>query len=193
MFRSAIKKYLHLPNFFDEDKERTANFLRILLFFILLVSILVMLISIFNNWLPTLRLISAVFILTLLSITVLHFGHLKLTSFITVLYLTFALSYSAYIGDGIHDIGVIAFPVVIIVASMLFGTRLFVVFSALPILILGLISLARYYDKRLVIHESENLWEFTVFSLVLAVTAVGIRMINLYELKHLNRAKQEKF
>jgi two-component system cell cycle sensor histidine kinase/response regulator CckA len=192
MFPSALKKYLHLPHFFDEDKERTASFLRIFLFVILVTSVLIILIALSSNWSPMLLLVSAVFVLTLLSLTLLHFGHLKLASIITILYLTFGLSYSAYIGDGIHDIGVIAFPVIIIMASMLFGTKLFIVFSSLPILFLGIISLSRYYHNYPEAYENEYLVEFIVFSLILAVTAVGIRIITLYELKHLNKAKQEK-
>jgi two-component system cell cycle sensor histidine kinase/response regulator CckA len=187
-----LKRYLQLPHFLNEDKDRIAGFLHILLLTILLASTLIILIALVNNWLPTLQLIGVVFGLTLISIVLLHFGYLKLVSVLTVLYLTFSLSYSAYIGDGIHDIGVIALPVIIIVASMLFNTRLFIIFSSLPIVTLGLISLNRYYGKHPELYESEYFGEFLVFSLILGVTAVAIRMITVYESNHLNKAKQEK-
>jgi PAS domain S-box-containing protein len=131
-------------------------------------------------------------IFSIISCGLLHKGYLRKASILTVLVLTTGASFSAYVGDGIHDVSMIVFPAIIIISSLLFENKLFVFFSALPIFTSGIITLNRYLNNYPEVHGDEQLVEFTVHSLILIITAIVIRKITMYELQNLKRAKKNE-
>lgn len=124
-----IKNLINPPVFLDNDKNRLAQFLNTIIISVFTASLLIAALGYFSGWTKTFLLMILVTSFTMLAYAFLRAGYLKISSILTLIFLTFGASYSLYIGYGIHDIAVIAFPIIILLASLLFEKKLFFSFQ----------------------------------------------------------------
>ncbi len=69
-------------------------------------------------------------------------GYLRLSAFVTSLYLIGIAAYSIVTGDGIHDVAMIVFPVFLLIGSLLLERRLFFFLASLAVAIVALTGIA---------------------------------------------------
>ncbi|MCP4612993.1 MAG: hypothetical protein GY845_30230, partial [Planctomycetes bacterium] len=106
-------------------------------------------------------------------------GYLRFAGLLVLLLFLGILDYLLYTADGIHDIAVVAYPIVIIIAGLLLGKRAYVAYTILVILSLygiifgelnGLIvnTFSRFTSEA----------DFVFVSVILFVTAVSARSLS---------------
>jgi PAS domain S-box-containing protein len=180
------------PTFGDEDKDFLARILHIILLaFLAILVFLTILIFVIGqyNFAPILGLL---FIINLPTFWLLHRGYLKLTSIWALLNILGAASYFMYIGKGLQDVALLAFPIIIIVSSLILDRRTYAFIVGMSLVLLGLIT----YDQLLsLFHFPElvaNLYiDFAVVAAFLIVTAVVMYVITDNMQNNLIRVRNE--
>lgn len=153
---SKIKEWLTPPYFEDEDDNRRASFLHyLLLTTIALVTVLLIaqaaagLITWQSNAVRVLG--TLIIVLIGLEIT-LHQGYIKIASYAFVISGWIAVNFLAWNATGVHDTGFLANIVIILLAGLLLGWRMAIVFSALAIVFGWILAYA----------ETENIITFNI-------------------------------
>ncbi len=130
-----MKKLLFLPDFHDEDKQRTGRYLNIIilsgigLLSVLLVSRLLQ--SFILSPTNVLLLILVGILITLR--VLLQFGYVRTASLILVTITWVAMTYQAYSNDGVRDVSIVAYAVVILMTSLLLGWQYSLPFFGLSV------------------------------------------------------------
>jgi len=185
---NRIQQWLALPNFPDEEDRRVGGILRTLLLMLLAASIIIILVSaIYGDqhvvWALILGAASLVG-----GLIVVRQGHLRLAVFIVITTFLVVITYLLTLGQGIHDIGVLAIPTLIIVGSLLLGKRAFLAFMSLCTAAVAIIV----YDEVNLINASglSRAWsDFIIVEITLIATAVAARLLADNLLQSLARAR----
>jgi GAF domain-containing protein len=146
-----MKKLFLLPDFHDEEKQRTGQHLNlIILNAIVMLSVFYIfrMIQTYDPASPTnIFLVAMVAFMILLRI-VMHFGFIRPASFFLIAVTWVAMTYQAYSNDGIRDITITAYVVVILMASLLLGWRYSLPFFGLSIAAMWVIAVAQENGTR---------------------------------------------
>ncbi len=181
---NKISNLLKPPIFEDEQKNRIAYMLRIILLTMLVALFLVMIVAWLSDYTLTLYLMVIDIGLLLVTIWFMRRGYLMRASLIFLLSLAAILTFLAYSNDGIHDIAIVAYPALIVVASLLLNRRWFVIFVGLVILSITLIAFSEIngvistpFSKQAVLSDA------LIAAIVLIVTAIALRLLteNLFD------------
>jgi len=187
-----MKRLLRAPDFQDTEKNRIAQLLHIMLVSILITCILIAIVALASAWPKTFWLMFTMTILMIITLAVSRLGWIKFASIFSLIFLIGGISYSAYNGDGIHDIGIVGFPIIIILASLLLDIKIFVIFSILPIVSTGIITYLRYARQIPEKYGSDYLMEYIVLSMFFIVTAVAIRLLTNHLLHNLKTSRDNE-
>ena len=131
-----MKRLFFLPSFNDEEKQRTGQYLNIIVLsaFVLLSVLLV--IRFFQDFIvfsPT-NILLFVLVVILVGLRVMvQYGYIRATSIILITLTWLAMTYQAYDNSGILDVSVTAYIVVMLMASLLLGWRYSLSFFGLSI------------------------------------------------------------
>ena len=124
---SRIRRFLAVPIFADEEKNRAARFLNSLSWsaMTILLLIILMRVFIFQNAAGSIAVIMLSIIVLILGIVQvsLRLGYVRGASIFLVFSTWTAMTYLLWAGDGIHDVAAVSYLVIILLASLLLGWR----------------------------------------------------------------------
>ncbi len=165
-----LKKFISPPKFGDDRKDRAARYLNV----ILNLSFGIMLLLAFSG--QYVFIVNLVFTIlagvTLATHLLLHAGKIKLTITIFSVFTWVSLTYLAWVGDGVRDLGIIAYLILIFLASLLGSTRLSVFLTAASILSIWTLFYAQ--DASLFTPKSDTLLAntFSITSIFILFSAI---------------------
>lgn len=187
-----LKQFLHPPVFNDEEDNRIARILHVILLTLFFATALMTFAVVsFSSGLTTLVLLIAMGIMAL-CYGMLRRGHLRLVG-ITILLLLLGMTISILVvGFGVHDPAILILPIIVIISGLVLTTRLFVLFTGLTVLSVGLIILLEVngYVKNAVFTQDSKGLEFAIYATILTVTAVTIHLLTQNLKDNLARAQK---
>ncbi|HSQ36078.1 MAG TPA: PAS domain S-box protein, partial [Candidatus Binatia bacterium] len=137
-----FRKLIAPPHFGDEDKDRLANILAILLRHGLVAIILAAAATAAAGQYDKTSVLAVAGAMVMLLLLLLRSGHLRTAIFMTFVSLLVLTTILLYTGGGIHDLASMLYPVVIIFAGLLLRPREFLVIIAMALLSVVFIVLA---------------------------------------------------
>ena len=133
--RGRVTALFKFPDFKDENKNRTAHFLFLVICFALPGSLVILLVSIIFDWHEGVTASLTGFPLFIASFLFMHFKKLQTASLITLLALLLAALISIYYGTNIYDSALLIIPIVIILSGFLLQGVSFTIFSFISLLL----------------------------------------------------------
>jgi len=189
---SQTTAWWHAPVFEDPEKNRRAQILHIILLSILATCLLIGAISLASGWMNTLTIALTGAGLAVVAIVMLRLGLIRTASILLLVSTLGMASVHIYLGHGIHDIGIVIYPLFITMASLLLTRRFFLIFSALPMILIGLVLILRRGRPALSYDHSKIIGEYLALVLILLVATVIVRIvINLIN-THLRMASENE-
>jgi len=188
-----MKKFFSPPHYEDEEKDRLARVLNIILLFGVFGCILTAVATTATGQFEKTMAISAAAVITLLLQVPLRLGRVRLAIFLSLLLLLALVSFLLLKGGGIHDFGSMLYPVIIACAGLLLRPREF-----LAIVISSMLSAAA-----IILLEIEGIiiWSAkvgtTIFSLVTVISifllaAVPVRLMASDLFRSIARAREDE-
>ena len=129
-----VRQLLTPPVFEDQDQSRIAGLLYPISLTLLAVSVLTAISSVLMGHFEVARALAVGALGPFASLCLTRRGHLRAAGLLGLLMSLGVLDYLLYISDGIHDIAVIAYPAMIVIAGLLLNKRAFVVYTLLVVL-----------------------------------------------------------
>jgi signal transduction histidine kinase/putative methionine-R-sulfoxide reductase with GAF domain len=179
--------------FEDEEQNRIARILHLILFTLLIASGLITLIT----WLlgrtltPWLTLVGSVVIVA--AMWLMRRGYLAQSGLLVLFTFWGILTFLAYYGDGIHDTALVAYPALIVAASLLLNRRLFtliVIFSMLSVFIIAYSELrgdiVTHHNRQLILNDT------VVIIILVIITAITVRILTDNLITTLTRMRQNE-
>ena len=174
---------------YDTDPKQIATLLRFVVGVLLCGATIIFIIALSSQWVPTIRV--TVFNIVLLSCMsiLLRFGQTRLVSVIVVTTIWASITYIISGADGIHDVAIILFPLVITIGSLIFNRLYFIMLTLLcmgSILCIGSAELAGIIVTQYAAYSDAG--DVIVAAVLIALTAIIIRVLTDYSLKALQRS-----
>jgi PAS domain S-box-containing protein len=186
-------KLIRPPVFNDEEQNRVARILYIILMTLLIASSVAVIININEAR----YLIASGFVVgdlvTLSGLWLTRRGRVKTASFLVLFMFLIIVTFTLYKGNGIHDIAAIAYPVVVLLASLLLDRRMFVVLTGLCILSVGGIVFGDVNGLIVTpFRQLSSLSDFISIAMILIIMAVSSRLLTDSLNQSLARARQNE-
>ncbi len=190
---SQIKRWVAPPIFEDEEKSRVAAILNIILLTILAASVPVIIIGLQVQNPNTLPAVATTDVIVLISLWLVHRGHLTLPSYLIPLMMLGVITCILYGGQGIHDITMPGYVIAIALASLLLGRNAPIIFTLLCVVFVVAIYFAEI--KGLIVTRFEAITSFDdiiSIAVILGITAVLLRVMMSNLLTSLERARRNE-
>lgn len=175
----AIRHLLTPPTFSDPEQTRIARVLHNILVTVFVAVVLVVIMSLITERLITVSTLSLYLLATVGSFILSRYGYLRLASLIIVLGFLALLTYLLWQGNGIHDVAIAIYPIIVVVAGLLMdgrtlaGVTVLVIFSLISVVVGELVGV--------IATESDTFtpaYDLLVMIILLAITAVSMRFLN---------------
>jgi PAS domain S-box-containing protein len=188
-----IKTKLVPPNLGDEDKNQAAFYLQVIVF-ISLCSVVAMGVSyaLAERWAYALWMLLAVCCYGIILESIRR-KHLSAAINLFLFFALFFLTIGILSVGGIHAIGSLLYPIILIYASLLLGRKTFTIYGILSIASVGLIILAENRKITPVyIPDPPDLPLFIAYSLIILSTAFTVRFVTENLQDNLHRKRQSE-
>lgn len=190
-----IKEFLTPPVFEDTEKSRVARLLYVSLLTITTAGFLTTGITWFTGTKTNTLALLIGSVISLFSLFIVRLGKIRLVVYIIIICLLALITLLCLLGFGIHDNGIIVYPFVIIVASLLMRNRGLVIVTGLTILSIGILVVSEMQGIIQTPYKTAtDVSDFFILSIVLTMIAVTIRSLsdNLVEsLDHVRNKERE--
>ena len=188
-----IRRIVSPPTFTDEVKQLKARILYIILLLLLLSAVVVIGVSALFGSTHILLIVSCGLLPVLLSLFLTRRGQLEGAAFLILLSLMGIIFLLQYFGQGVHDIAMMLYPVVIILAALLLNRWLFWLITAVSIFINGIIVTLELTGQLLNDTSPGNPAADLVFiALILSVLAIAMRQLVTGLWQYLEQARQNE-
>ena len=175
---TRIKSWIAPPVFADEDQTRLARILRLLEISLLILALATAVINFADDYRPGVYPLVIGAALVLIGGELTRHGRLPAAALWMLVTMLGIVTVMLYIGQGIHDSAVMAYPVVIILASLVLSQRRFIALTVLTILALGFIVGAELLGLVQEAFPGATSWyDFAVGASILILAAVGVRLL----------------
>jgi len=175
---ARLRRWITPPSFDDEEQSRVAGLLYLTSLALLAVAILTAVGSAMVGHLATAQALAVGALGPLAALWLTRRGRLRAAGFTGFAIFLGVLDYILYIGDGIHDEAIIAYPALIVLASLLLDRRLFAVYAALVVLSLQGIILGELTGLIVTpLSQFASPSSLIYVSIPLLVTIVGARFL----------------
>lgn len=176
---SKLVRFLSPPHFEDEEKNRIARILYVLMLTLFVAALIIGIVEAVAGSLSTVPVIVVGCSLLLGVLWLAKRGNLQAASMFLLLIMTGMVTVLLSIGQGVHDIGMILYPIIIIIAALLLDRRNFIIVVALNILSVGYIIIG---DIAGVIVTGEYIIttrpvDFIIVGILLVLAAYAIRLL----------------
>ena len=192
-FMKRLQNRLAAPSFPDEEQDRLSRTLHTLLWTLVLAALLAMIATFASGQYAKGWKYGAGGLVTLLLLLLLYARRLKLAISLTFPALLFIITFVLFGSGGIHDLSVLLFPVVIIIAGLLLGPRGFIATAVLSMLLASFIIIAELAG----LIDAANLQPTSFFSLInvltaFLITAVPVRLLAVGLFRSLARSRENE-
>ncbi len=178
---------------YSAEEQRIASLVKILNLVLMIASLLSAINSYFATWLDAFLVSLFNFFVYLLLYSHLRKKHLKSATLITVFLLWVSITYLIYDGDGIHDVGMMAFPIILAIGSMLFNRFYYVTLSLLCLCSVLIIGVGEYFGFVTNKYTHDFQWGDLFTTLLLFATAsVLIRIMTEFSITAVQRANERE-
>jgi PAS domain S-box-containing protein len=181
MMFAWLRKYITSPSFEDQEKTRLAATLHVILITLLATAIFLIVTDWFTRQGANFPAMFFLGLFVVASLWLTRRGQLRLPRLLTPLIVLAVVSYMILINNlGVHDIAMLSYPGVIIMAGLLIGKRAPFVFAGLSI---GVIAVIRYTE----IHAglASRFGALTDFSILISISIIlGTTAALTYILMH---------
>jgi two-component system cell cycle sensor histidine kinase/response regulator CckA len=130
----SLERFLTLPHWADEEKDRLARVLNVTLIFAFLASVLSTISTTAGGQTTKPIAIAACAVMFLLLQVPLRLGRIRLAVFLTLLTTLALITILVFLGGGIHDLGAMLYPVIIAGGGLLLRPKEFLAIVALTFL-----------------------------------------------------------
>ncbi len=178
---ATLRRLLGIPTLRSEDEDRRAGMLTVMTVAIVLAAgaalgILLLAPGGATPFSP--QIVGLVAVAGTVSLLLLRSGRLAATAIVTFGAILGSATALLVTGDGIHDIAILLFPVVLLYGGLFFPLRRFVALTVATIVILGLVAVAEVVGKvRSLAGPTTAVLDFALASVVLSVSAVGVALL----------------
>jgi signal transduction histidine kinase len=181
------------PHLASEEETRQAGILYVILWVLLTAALISAFFGYLLDFTITATTLCIGSLAILLSLWLVRRGYLNLAGLITLASLLVAMTYLAFVGQGIFDRALLVFPIIIIIASLVLTQSLFVLVTLLCVAAAGLLVWAEL-NGRMVTSFSErvSLFDFVAVAFILVVTAVFTRLTANRLQQSLARARENE-
>jgi diguanylate cyclase (GGDEF)-like protein len=182
------------PQFFkmSDDERRAAKILITIIFAVLAAYLVVILTSLYRNDWKLIWFALGGTVLQTVPLGLLARGRLRASSFIAIFGVIGTVTLMSTIGQGMHDIAIMAFPVIIIISSLMMQRRGFIFFSLLTIAAVGWLVFGEvngWFIPRSL--ETTNWADFLMMTAILLVAIMAMNLLATSLRESLERARQE--
>jgi PAS domain S-box-containing protein len=176
-----VRDWLKIPDAGDEDKNRVSRLLAMVLRTFIAASVILSLLSLFVGYTESALVLLAGLGILLVDFWLLRKGHLGYASWLIVALLIGLNTYMAYKGDGVHDVALIAFPLILIVAGLLGNARTVVLTTGLVLVCVGVLSYSELTGHIPSPYPaSQNLIDYLFFVVILLVIMACVMALTRY-------------
>ncbi len=193
----TLYSFLAPKSFLSHEEKLKSNFLSIILTFTLLMGILTSLIAFLANWGYLYLIILSQTVISAMLLYINKMGKTNLASILLSTILTFFTTvYLLAYGQGIYDYALILYPSIILVASLLLSTTMYITIITATILSIFLVVHANIIG---IVHTPfsyyTTYWCFFIVSLIYIIQAIVTRILTNTLLHQLELAKsnEEKY
>ncbi|MBI5563922.1 MAG: PAS domain S-box protein [Chloroflexi bacterium] len=187
-----LKQALTPPTMVDEEQTRVARIVHTIIVALVLIALVVIAADLTIGYLVGIPSLVIGLGLGLLAWGVLRRGQLSAAALLVLLTTLGVVTVQLYIGQGIHDPTVSAYPVLVMLASLVFDRRRFIVFTVLALLSLGGIVLAELLGLVYEAFPGATTWyDFVVAASILILAAIGARLLADDLTHNLSKARRE--
>lgn len=116
-----LTEWLVPPKFDDESDNKRASTLYPILLVLVFIYVALSIFTLFNNQITQFYLLQAAGITLIISLHLIRQGKFKVTAYIIPSVFLLAVTISAYNGQGIHDVIMLSFPMIIALSGLLIG------------------------------------------------------------------------
>lgn len=189
-----LKTFFAPPTFATEEENRIAGMLNIILLTFLIATLVIMLVMLWNGTLFTVVTLLATFVAIGFCYGLMRRGYLQAAGVGALFVLLLTVGFILYAGFGVHDPAILLLPIVIIVAGLVLDTGFFMIFTGLSVLAVAFIILLEvngFVEKAIFTRDSKGL-EFIIYTTILIITAVTVRILSQNLKDNLARARQSE-
>ncbi len=190
--KDNIKQLISSPQFDDEEKNRIAGILNVILFTLLVTgAFMAFFLSLFGFVVVPLTLVAGLAVV-LICLWLLKRGWVRVAGFLVLFMLLLMVAFILYAGFGVHDPAIMLLPIIIIVAGLILGTWSFVFFVGLTALLVGVVIYLEVtgYIEAAIFTRDPKWMEFLIYSIFLVITAVTVRLLTQNLKNNLARARR---
>ena len=152
---SIFKKIFNPSLNTDDTKERSLGFLKIVLQYALIATIVIIPTAIISNRYVTMFASITVLVVVLLCLYLMSRGQLIIASFISLFTFVIITMSTSYLGDGINDISILIIPGILVVAALLLDKKIYLMLAIIAIGSVALVPVLRSYYGIGNLHEDE--------------------------------------
>lgn len=190
---ARFKQIATPPHFADPEKNRTARLLYYLLP-VLLISITALLLN--NMFLGESAANDALAVMALVLFVPLWLarqGYVESASVIIIIALLVSATYIFQKADGLHDVGIAAYPTIVVFASLLLNRRDFILVVLFTLTAVGWLTAGEWYGFFIPIRHTREVLpaDFVTACIILMTTAIISRIMANSLVKSLAQAQQE--
>lgn len=177
----------------NEDDRRVANILVKIIVALLTTYLIIIVVALLFWRDPTPIIITSVGgVLLIVPLGLLAHGHVRAGALIVVLSVLVLVTVLATIGQGIHDIAVIAYPVLMVIASLVMPRRDFFIASALMLIAMAWLvfgeAIGIFVSK---MYDQPNASDFIVVAAIMLVAILAVDLLAEHMRRNLRQARQE--
>jgi len=141
---------------------------------------------------PSTCVLLAELVMVMIVLVMLRAGHLRQAVFILSLSLLATITVICTLGQGVHDVTMVAYPALMVISSLLLRKYYFIFFTALSIISIGWLVAGDYFGWYITLpHGPGDFTDYLVISVILVLTAFLVHILaeNLHQ--SLRRAREE--
>ncbi len=160
------------PTFGNDERDRTARILNIVLLSLTFILVFVFLLSVFFGYVQVTQALLITLAVALVIYWLMKRGNLTAASTLLLTTLLVLEIYLLYIGKGVNDIAIIIYPIIIVLGSLLLDKQLLFVLLLVIVASIGFITVTNTPT------ENDTLNDFLVLTMLLTFVTVTMRLIS---------------
>ncbi|MBE2198763.1 MAG: GAF domain-containing protein [Anaerolinea sp.] len=175
----ALQQFLSLPEFLDPERARVARALHSILVTIFTAVTLVLIMSAITGRLITVRVLLGYLLVIVGAFALSRRGRFQAASLIVVISVLGMLTYLLWMGNGIRDVAIVIYPIIVVTAGLLLEGRALALTLGLAVLSVIIVVLAEVTGALVTTGDTFTpFYDLAVIVTLLVVTAVQMRFIN---------------
>lgn len=177
--KQFLKNWLTPPHFSEFSTNLSARILHIILLTVGAACFLVLIPSLFLGY--TGNIVAMIFGISMVIIALYlsRRGRIQVASMILVVAMLVAITFLQIQGQGAHDVSIMVYPIIIIVASILLNRKLFILFTLLTLFSASIVILLEIYG---IINNTfsayTSYFDVLLYGIILLITAVTMRLLS---------------